>query len=142
MKNNFKTPADIFSAISDKGIEFYNLSHRFVESIVNSQVSPQNGVINPERDKSLPLTYNGIRGIIMFKAPHSYESVFKENLVHLLVGGQTSKSAVKENTYECMYNFCIFIDDFPLIKQRYDEILIMKIVRGEPQYVSYDDLNS
>ena len=142
MKNNFNTPDDIFNAISDRGIEFRNSAHRFVDSIMNSHVSPQNSVINPTRDKSLPLTYTGIRGLLMFKASDSYESVFKENLVHLLVGGQTSKSIVKENLYEYKYSFCIFIDDFPLIKQRYDEILIMKIVKGETQYVSYDDLNS
>lgn len=134
----FTTPQEVVSYLESE-VEVLSNTMSFGR-VDNYNICPKNGVKNHSRDKSKPLYYDGIKMNIRFKCGYDtdLDKIFTVNNLHLITGGPvTNPNGKGIVTYNYICRF--FIDDFPKMKSRVEEIRIMKSLNGEQPVVSMDD---
>ena len=112
----------------------------FIYPIKNTKNAPKNGVVNKER-VSPPFSYLGIKFILTFVTDIEHpELVLKEHNIYVSVGGPIGENSDGTKVFNFMME--LFLDDFPLIKKKYGEIMIMKLINNQPPHVTVREINS
>lgn len=115
-------------------------SNVVVTQIKNSRYAPKNGVVNEKRTDP-PFSYHGFKGVLTFVTYiDNPASILREYDIHVNVGGPIGENRDGTKVFNFMVEF--FLDDFPIIKKKYDEIYVWKLLQKENAMVTIGEINS
>lgn len=139
-----------FFEVFGKSYELMGISLKTIQfspKVENSAFSPEDGVVNYERNPELPLWYPGFYVVLELDVLKSHPNAktdlaFDQNLfgrLHTEYGGLISYDINNPEHFKYRLKCNMFIDDFPLIKQRFDDIVVMNILEQGEKY-KYKDI--
>ncbi len=151
---NLENVADFPKMLTDKAKEFYNIdisklyiSMFFSKIIVNSHSHPFDGIRNWDRNPKLPLGYPGwcgrISAFVNMKS-ESYASaadtLFSSEYGKFLgFHTGTGSTGHTNGTLKMEVDFSFFVNDFPLLKNKYERYLI-ETAKDENNNISHKNL--